>query len=74
MAIAASQMGFLVAGGLLAGLWLDRLWGTSPWLALLGLVSGFGSGVRFLVALVRMDRKASDRNEKDGEKNTSNSK
>lgn len=34
-----------IGGGALAGYWLDRRWGTSPWLllvgALLGIVVGF---------------------------------
>jgi F0F1-type ATP synthase assembly protein I len=60
MAIAASQMGFLVAAGLLGGLWLDRKWGTSPWLGMLGLVAGFGAGIRFLVQLVRMSNRSTE--------------
>lgn len=56
MALAASQLGFIVAGGLLAGLWADAYFGTSPWLAFLGLISGFATGVRILIMLVRLER------------------
>lgn len=40
----ASQLGFLVAtsigGFIVLGVWLDRKWGTEPWLLLLGVVVG----------------------------------
>jgi F0F1-type ATP synthase assembly protein I len=57
MALGASQLGFLVVGGLLSGLWLDGFWGTTPLFGLLGLLFGFASGVLFLVRLVKMARK-----------------
>jgi len=57
LAFAASQLGFTVAGGLLAGLWLDRKWGTAPLLGLVGLLLGFSSGVFFLMRLVRSVKK-----------------
>lgn len=49
-------MGFLVAGGLLLGLWVDRRLDSSPWLGMLGLVLGFAAGIRFLVRLVKLSQ------------------
>jgi len=57
MALGASQMGFMVAGGLLGGLWLDRKWNTMPLFGLLGVIAGFASGILFLVRLVRSVKK-----------------
>lgn len=56
MALAASQLGLMVAAGLLGGLWLDRSMGTSPLWGIIGLIGGFGSGIVFLVRLVRAGR------------------
>ncbi len=50
---AASQFGFLVVGGLLAGLWIDRKIGTVPLIGLLGLGLGFFGGIRILIAVVK---------------------
>jgi len=56
MAVGASQMGFLVAGGLILGMWADRRLETVPWLGFLGLIGGFAAGVHFLIRLVRISR------------------
>ena len=56
MALGLSQFGFMVAGGLLLGFWIDRQWGTTPWLGFLGLFSGFGAGLMLLMRLVRKVR------------------
>lgn len=53
LAFAAAQMGLLVAGGLLGGLWLDGRWGTTPWIGFIGILAGFVSGIRLLMRLVR---------------------
>lgn len=57
LAIAASQMGLFVATGLLAGLWLDRKWGTMPILGFVGLILGFLVGIQLIAKLMRMGRK-----------------
>jgi F0F1-type ATP synthase assembly protein I len=57
LAFAASQLGFCVVSGLLAGLWVDKRWGTMPLMGMIGLVLGFASGVFFLMKLVRSVRK-----------------
>ena len=57
MALGASQMGFMVAGGLLGGLWLDRKLETMPLFGLLGVVAGFASGIFFLLKLIRSVKK-----------------
>lgn len=56
MAFAASQMGLLVAAGLLGGLWLDKQFDTTPLFGLVGIIGGFGSGIRLLIRLVRNNR------------------
>jgi len=61
LAIGASQLGFLVAGGLLGGLWLDRKWHTSPWLGLIGLILGFSAGVQFLIRLVQLSKQKQEK-------------
>jgi F0F1-type ATP synthase assembly protein I len=53
MALGASQMGFMVATGLFAGLWVDRKLETMPLFGLLGVVIGFASGIFFLVRLIK---------------------
>jgi ATP synthase protein I len=48
----SSIPGFLVVppvAGALAGMWLDKRFGTDPWLLLLFLLLGFGAGVRLIV-------------------------
>lgn len=57
LALAASQLGFLVAAGLLGGLWLDKHWETTPLFGFLGLAAGFGSGIHILIRLVRLGQK-----------------
>jgi F0F1-type ATP synthase assembly protein I len=52
-AFAASQMGFMVVGGLLGGLWLDNKFDTMPLFGFVGLIAGFGGGIRFLILLVK---------------------
>jgi ATP synthase protein I len=46
------QLAACIVGGLFAGQWLDRRWGTEPWLTLLGLtfgaVGGFVNFIRIL--------------------------
>jgi len=41
------------AGGFLIGLFLDKLFGTKPWLMLLMLFLGFGVGVRNVLRISR---------------------
>ena len=53
LAFALSQFGFMIAGGLLLGLWGDRKWGTSPWLGLVGLLSGIVIGVKLLIKIAQ---------------------
>lgn len=57
LALAASQIGFMVVAGLLFGLWLDKKMNTPPLFGILGLIAGFGAGIRILVQLVRGNNK-----------------
>lgn len=51
----AAGLGLLTAGGLAAGAAADRALGT-PWLALLGVASGFAGGLAvFLRGLARLE-------------------
>lgn len=53
LGVSASQLGFLVIGGLLGGNWLDKKWGTSPALALTGVTIGLVSGVWVLLRILK---------------------
>lgn len=46
------QLALMVIGGLLVGGWLDKKWGTSPWLALVGLIIGSIGGFYNLIRVV----------------------
>lgn len=57
LALGGSQLGLVVVAGLMLGLWFDNRYGTTPLFGLIGLVSGFSSGILFLVKLVKIARK-----------------
>ncbi len=56
MALGLSQFGFVIAGGLWLGFWIDKKLGTTPWLGFLGIFAGFGVGIRLLMRMVRASR------------------
>lgn len=62
LALAASQMGFVVVGGFLLGMWADRYFGSAPWLSILGLVAGFASGLRVMILLAKSQNASQKRN------------
>lgn len=47
------SMGGMVAAGALLGYYLDRRWGTTPWLTLIGILLGTGAGMFYVVVQVR---------------------
>jgi F0F1-type ATP synthase assembly protein I len=49
------EFGLSVLFGLWGGQWLDKKFGTTPWLTLIGIVFGTAAGVR---ALIRAHRQA----------------
>lgn len=49
--------GFAILIGYLGGAWLDKRYGTQPWLTLAGLFVGIASGARELYRLVRQGMK-----------------
>jgi F0F1-type ATP synthase assembly protein I len=58
------QLASTVIGGLMFGGWLDKKWGTTPWLTVTGLAIGSIGGFYNLVRLLnwnqtRQDKKAS---------------
>jgi F0F1-type ATP synthase assembly protein I len=59
LAMGAAQFGFFVAGGLLAGLWLDQKTSTTPLFGLIGLVAGFASGIK-LILKIQKEAKRND--------------
>ncbi|QQR81642.1 MAG: AtpZ/AtpI family protein [Deltaproteobacteria bacterium] len=46
------QLATSVVGGVLGGQWLDKRWGTSPWLTLVGLVLGAVAGFYNLIKIL----------------------
>lgn len=49
------EMAIAVVLGLVAGGWADEKLGTEPWLALVGLLLGFGVGFKAVMAVARVD-------------------
>lgn len=47
------EMAAAVAFGALAGSWLDRKFGTEPWLVIFGLIVGTGAAVLAILRVVR---------------------
>lgn len=47
------QLAGMVVGGLLLGQWIDRKWGTTPWLTLIGLILGSIGGFYNLIRIAR---------------------
>lgn len=48
----ALAMGALVTLGALVGMYLDRRWGTGPWLTLVGTLLGFAAGLFEVITAV----------------------
>jgi F0F1-type ATP synthase assembly protein I len=46
-----SNIGFQMALPPLLGWWVDRRWGTEPWLLIVGACVGFGSGMVSILKL-----------------------
>ena len=62
----SSIPGFLVVPpvvGALAGMWLDKRFGTAPWLLLVFLILGFGSGVRLIMRTLQRVNQIQERDE-----------
>ena len=56
------EMGIAVILGLLAGMWLDKHFGTTPWLMILFTMFGLAAGIKGVFRAVReADRYAADR-------------
>ena len=56
---AGTELAVSVLAGFLAGQWLDRKFGTGPWLTLVGALGGIAFGLYQLVrvSIVRQDRR-----------------
>lgn len=57
-------MGGMVATGALLGYWLDRRWGTTPWLTLTGTLVGMAAGIFYVV--VQAQRASRDEGDDSG--------
>jgi F0F1-type ATP synthase assembly protein I len=57
------QLAATVIGGLLLGQWLDKKWGTSPWLTLAGMIIGMVGGFYNLIRIATWHQ---ERKEKKG--------
>ena len=51
-------LGVAIGVGYFAGRWLDRRYGTDPWLSMVGLLIGVAAGGRELYRLARQGMKA----------------
>ncbi len=51
------QVALSIFIGLAAGVWLDRRWGTGPWLTLIGIGMGIAAGYRNIGLAIRKSRK-----------------
>ena len=47
-----------IALGFLGGQYLDRKFGTGPWLSYIGLVAGIGAAIKALVRVTRLYKKS----------------
>ena len=62
-AVLSAIPGFLVVppvAGVFLGRWLDQRWHTAPWLLLVFLLLGFGSGIRLTIRTLRLARAMED--------------
>lgn len=48
------DMAACTIGGTVLGKWLDSLWGTSPWLMLVGILVGLTGGVLGVIKLIHV--------------------
>lgn len=65
-AVLSAIPGFLVVPpvvGVLVGRWLDERFHTAPWLLLVFLILGFGSGVRLTARTLKLAREMQERDE-----------
>lgn len=51
------EMAVAITLPMLAGVWADKHWGTSPWLLVAGLVVGFGAAARSVWRVVKLARR-----------------
>lgn len=61
------ELGLSVMIGLIGGQWLDRYFGTAPWLLLAGLLFGLAAGFRSMFRALK-ELKAPPPGENDGKK------
>ena len=57
------ELGLSVIVGFLVGSWLDRFWGTEPWLFLVFGISGIIAGYRSVFRLLKKLRQVHDGSE-----------
>jgi F0F1-type ATP synthase assembly protein I len=52
------EVALSIAAGYLGGQWLDRRFGTGPWLEYIGLVAGVGAAIKALIRVTRAYKKS----------------
>jgi ATP synthase protein I len=59
------EIAFAIAVAMFVGSWLDRRWGTDPWLTWAGFAFGVATGVHSVLRAVRMMRAETIREERE---------
>jgi ATP synthase protein I len=47
-----ADMAICAVGGTYLGIWLDKMWGTAPWMLLVGVILGLASGIYGVVRIL----------------------
>lgn len=58
------EMAACVAAGTFGGSWLDKKFGTAPWLLVFGIIVGFGAAVKAVHRVIKEFRRDSAKNDK----------
>jgi ATP synthase protein I len=52
------EVALSIAAGYLGGQWLDRKFGSGPWLGYIGLIAGVGAAIKALIRVTRAYQKS----------------
>lgn len=58
------EMAAAVAAGTFGGSWLDKKFGTAPWLLTFGIIVGFGAAIKAVMRVIKEFRRDSKRTDK----------
>ncbi len=62
------EMGVSIVIGLLLGLWLDKVFGTKPWLTILFLLFGMAAGFKNVFQLMKEMESGGEKDGKEGKR------